>query len=159
MTTALYPGTFDPATLGHLDIARRGARLFDRLVIAVGARIDKNALFTPEQRVELLREATADLDNVEVAPFDGLVVEFARGQGAQVLLRGIRNPSDYEYENQMALTNRRLHPELETVFLVASPEHAFLSSTLIKEVLHAGGAIEEFVPPNVARALREQRSR
>jgi len=155
MTVALYPGTFDPPTLGHLDIVQRGVRLFDRVVIAVGARIDKQTLLTPEQRVELLRETVAGLENCEVVPFEGLIVNFAREQGADVLLRGIRNSTDYEYESQMALTNRRLAPGLETVFLPASPDHTFLSSTLIKEVLAAGGAIEEFVPGVVAKALRD----
>jgi pantetheine-phosphate adenylyltransferase len=155
VTVALYPGTFDPPTLGHLDIVERGARLFDRVVIAAGARIDKKTLLTPEQRVDLMRQTVAHLGNCEVLPFEGLVVNFAREQGADVLLRGIRNPTDYEYENQMALTNRRLAPGLETVFLPASPDHTFLSSTLIKEVLAAGGDIEEFVPKVVAEALRE----
>ena len=155
MTVALYPGTFDPPTLGHLDIVERGARLFDRVVIAVGARIDKKTLLTPAQRVDLMREVVANFNNCEVTPFEGLVVNFAKAQGADVLLRGIRNPTDYEYENQMALTNRRLAPGLETVFLPASPDHTFLSSTLIKEVLAAGGDIEEFVPKVVAEALRE----
>ena len=153
MAVALYPGTFDPVTLGHVDIVRRGAKLFDRIVCAVGARIEKKTIFTAEERVALLREAVRDLSNVAVEPFGGLVVDFAREQGATVLLRGLRNPTDYQYENQMALTNRRLAPELETVFLVASPEHAFLSSTLIKEVLAAGGAVGDFVPDHVARAL------
>mgnify|MGYP001813711842 FL=1 len=155
MTVALYPGSFDPPTLGHLEILERCTRLFVRVVIDVGARIDKKNLLTPEQRVDLLRETVAGLGHCEVLPFEGLIVNFAREQGADVLLRGIRNSTDYEYENQMALTNRRLAPGLETVFLPASPDHTFLSSTLIKEVLAAGGEIEEFVPKVVAKALRE----
>ncbi|MHC4136606.1 MAG: pantetheine-phosphate adenylyltransferase [Planctomycetota bacterium] len=157
MTVALYPGTFDPVTHGHLDIVRRGTRLFERVVIAVGARAGKVMLFTTEERVALLREAVKDLAGVSVATFDGLVVDFAAEQGAQVLLRGVRMPSDYEYEAQMAVTNHALSPELETALLIASPETAFISSTLIKEVLEAGGSVAPFVPPHVAAALDAKR--
>jgi len=157
VTVALYPGTFDPVTLGHLDIARRGAALFERVVIAVGARVDKRTILPPARRVALWREVVSDLPNVEVEPFEGLVVDFARAKGAAVLLRGLRNPSDYEYENQMALTNRRLAPGIETVLLVAHPDHAFLSSTLIREILHAGGSVDAFVPDPVVRALHDLR--
>ena len=153
MTTALFPGTFDPVTLGHLDILERAHRLFDRVIVAVGARHDKNTIFAAGERVDLVREATASLANVEVAEFDGLVVEFARQRGATVLVRGIRNPMDFDYENQMALTNRRLAPEVDTVFLVADPQAAFISSSLIKEIVRAGGSVAEFVPPNVVEAL------
>jgi pantetheine-phosphate adenylyltransferase len=156
MAVALYAGTFDPVTLGHVDIVRRGAELFDRVVCAVGARAEKTTIFTAEERVSLLREAVKGIRNVAVAPFQGLVVDFAREQGASVLLRGVRNTTDWEYENRMALTNRRLLEGIETVLLVASPEHAFLSSTLIKEILLAGGSVAEFVPPHVARALHER---
>jgi pantetheine-phosphate adenylyltransferase len=157
VVVALYPGTFDPVTDGHLDIARRAARLFDRVVVAVGASVEKRMLLSVEERVGLVREAVRDLKNVAVEPFDGLVVEFARAQGAEVLVRGLRNQADYEYEHRMALTNRRLAPGLETVFVVAAPEFAFISSTLIKEVLAAGGPVDEFVPPHVAEALRRKR--
>ena len=157
MVVALYPGTFDPVTDGHLDIARRAARLFDRLIVAVGASVDKRMLLGVEERVALVREAVRDLENVAVEPFRGLVVEFARAQGAEVLVRGLRNQADYEYEHRMALTNRRLAPGLETVFVVAAPEFSFISSTLIKEVLAAGGPVDEFVPPHVVEALRRQR--
>lgn len=153
MAVALYAGTFDPVTLGHVDIVRRGAELFDRVVCAVGARADKKTIFTAEERVGLLRESVKGIRNVAVAAFGGLVVDFARDQGASVLLRGVRNAVDWEYESRMALTNRRLLEGIETVLLVAAPEHAFLSSTLIKEVLAAGGSVAEFVPPHVARAL------
>jgi pantetheine-phosphate adenylyltransferase len=145
VTVALYPGTFDPVTNGHLDIVRRGIRLFERVVIAVGVRAGKEALFTTEERVALLREAVRDL------------VDFAAEQGAGVLLRGVRMPSDYEYEAQMAVTNHALAPELETALLIASPETAFISSTLIKEVLQAGGSVAPFVPPHVAAALDAKR--
>ena len=153
MTVALYPGTFDPVTHGHLDIVRRGARLFDRVVVAVGARVGKDTLFSTEERVALLREAVRELGNVSVATFAGLVVDFAAAQGAQVLLRGVRMPSDYEYEAQMAVTNHALSPGLETALLIASPDTAFISSTLIKEVLEAGGSVAAFVPSHVAAAL------
>ena len=153
MSTALYPGTFDPVTNGHMDILRRGAGLFDKVVVAVGARVDKKTLFTAEERVALFRACAADLANVSVEPFTGLVVDFARKKGATALLRGIRNPGDYQYEAQMAVTNARLAPGIETVFLVAAAEHAFLSSTLIKEIVQAGGSVADFVPPEVAKAL------
>jgi len=157
VTVALYPGTFDPVTHGHIDIVRRGARLFERVIVAVGARVGKEMLFTTEERVALLREAVKDLGTVSVEAFDGLVVDFAAAKGAQVLLRGVRKPSDYEYESQMAVTNRALSPGLETAFLIASPETAFISSTLIKEVLQAGGSVAPFVPPHVAAALDAKR--
>jgi len=153
MAVALYPGTFDPVTNGHMDVLQRGARLFERVVVAVGARVDKKTLLPADVRVRVLREAVADLSNIAVEPFEGLVVEFARKQGASVLLRGVRNPSDYEYEARMAVTNGRLAPEIETVFLVASCETAFISSTLIKEVLQAGGNVDAFVPPAAVAAL------
>jgi pantetheine-phosphate adenylyltransferase len=157
VVVALYPGTFDPVTNGHVDIVQRGARLFDRLIVAVGVRVEKEPLLERPDRVRLLKEAFADLENVSVESFDGLVVGFAQQKDATVLLRGIRNQTDYEYENQMAFTNRRLAPGLETVLLVAKPELSFLSSTLIKEVLHAGGSVEEFVPAHVAKALQAGR--
>lgn len=156
MTTALFPGTFDPVTLGHLDILERAHRLFERVIVAVGARHDKHTLFNAGERVDLVRAAVAPLANVEVAEFDGLVVEFAREKGATVLIRGIRNPMDFDYENQMALTNRRLAPEVDTVFLVADPQAGFISSSLIKEILKAGGPVAEFVPPNVVEALTDR---
>ncbi|MHC4547219.1 MAG: pantetheine-phosphate adenylyltransferase [Planctomycetota bacterium] len=158
MTVALYPGTFDPVTNGHLDILRRGAGLFERVIVAVGTRVDKRTLFAPEERVTLLRAAVEDLSNVAVETFDGLVVDFAAARGARVLLRGIRKPSDYEYEAQMAVTNQRLAPGLDTVLLVASPETAFISSTLIREILQAGGSVAAFVPPDVAAALEAKRA-
>jgi len=157
VTVALYPGTFDPVTKGHLDIVERAARLFDRVVVAVGASVDKRMLLTTEDRVALVREAVRGLPNVSAQPFSGLVVDFAQSVGARVLVRGLRNQSDYEYEHRMALTNRRLAPDLETVFVVAAPEYAFISSTLIKEVFHAGGPVDEFVPANVAALLRTRR--
>jgi pantetheine-phosphate adenylyltransferase len=152
---AIYAGTFDPVTNGHLDIIRRGAALFGHLVIGVGARIDKKTLFGDEERVALLKEVTRDIEGVKaVESFEGLVVDFAKKQGATVLVRGLRNSTDYEYENQMAVTNATLAPGTETVFLAADREVAFISSTLIREILKAGGDVGDFVPECVAVALR-----
>jgi pantetheine-phosphate adenylyltransferase len=157
VAVALYPGTFDPFTNGHADILRRGALLFERVIVAVGARVDKQTLLTADERVALIKAAAAGFRNVDAVPFTGLVVDFAKKQGATVLLRGIRNPLDYEYESQMAATNRRLAPGIETVFLVASADAAFISSTLIKEILAAGGSVDAFVPDSVAKALRARK--
>lgn len=156
MTTALFPGTFDPITLGHVDILERASLLFDRVIVAVGVRHDKKTIFTAEERVRLIEEvvgARGRSDVVTVQQFDGLIVNFARSVGAGVLVRGIRNQIDFAYENQMAVTNRRLASDVDTVFLAADPNHAFLSSSLIKEILKAGGSVAEFVPPNVVDAL------
>jgi pantetheine-phosphate adenylyltransferase len=156
VATALFPGTFDPITNGHVEILRRAAALFERVIVAVGVRIDKKTLLSADERVALIAEVAADLPNVEVERFSGLVVDFARAKRATVLVRGVRNPNDYQYEAVMAETNRRLAPAVETVFLVASAETGFISSTLIKEVIEAGGAVDAFVPPPVARALAKK---
>ncbi len=154
VATAIFPGTFDPVTLGHVDLVRRGRALFPKVIVAVGVRGDKTTLFSSKERVALLADAVADLDGVTVLPFSGLIVDFARAQGATVLLRGVRNPSDVEYEAQMAHTNRHLAPGLEPVLLVPTLETGFISSTLIKEIVKAGGDASAFVPKNVAAALR-----
>lgn len=154
--TAVYPGSFDPATNGHLDIIRRGAGAFGRLVVAVGVNGGKNPLFTAEERVELLREACADLPNVTVTTFDGLLVKFARAQGAKVILKGLRAVSDFEYEFQMALANHRLAPDVETVFMMTSAEHLYLSSSLVKEIARLEGDISAFVPETIEKRLRER---
>jgi pantetheine-phosphate adenylyltransferase len=151
---ALYPGTFDPPTNGHLDLIQRGARLFDHLTIAILVNPVKNPLFTVEERVEMLKEATAGIGNVSVATFDGLMVDFARRQGASAVLRGIRAISDYEHEFQMALMNRRLAPEIETVFLQPAGRYSFVSSRMVKEVFSFGGDVNGLVPPNVLERLR-----
>jgi pantetheine-phosphate adenylyltransferase len=151
---ALYPGTFDPPTNGHVDLITRGAKLFNHLTVAVLVNPVKNPLFTVEERVEMLKEATSALSNVSVATFDGLMVEFARQQGASAVLRGIRAISDYEYEFQMALMNRRLAPEIETVFLQPAGRYSFVSSRMVKGVFSAGGDITGLVPPNVLKRLR-----
>src|SRR6266404_622319 len=154
ITRAIFPGTFDPITNGHLDLIHRGSRIFDELVVAVLRHPEKNPLFSLDERVEMLREVTVDRDNVSVATFDGLLVDFARQTGASAVLRGIRAISDYEYEFQMALMNRRLAPEVEVVFMMPAQRYTFVSSRLLKEVYLLGGEIEDLVPPIVLERLR-----
>jgi pantetheine-phosphate adenylyltransferase len=151
---ALYPGTFDPPTNGHVDLIQRGAKLFEHLTVAILNNPVKNPLFTLEERVEMLKEVTGALANVSVATFGGMMVEFARQSGATAVLRGIRAISDYEYEFQMALMNRRLAPEIETVFLQPAGRYSFVSSRMVKEVFSFGGDVTGLVPPNVLRRLR-----
>ena len=153
---ALYPGTFDPPTNGHVDLILRGAKLFEHLTVGILNNPVKNPLFTVEERVEMLREVTGGLGNVQVATFDGLMVDFARRQGATAVLRGIRAISDYEHEFQMALMNRRLAPEIETVFLQPAGRYSFVSSRMVKEVFSFGGDVSGLVPPNVLKRLRER---
>jgi pantetheine-phosphate adenylyltransferase len=154
--TAIYPGTFDPPTNGHLDLITRGSRIFSHLTVAILINPVKNPLFTVEERVEMLAEATTPLKNVSVATFDGLMVDFARRQGAAAVLRGIRAISDYEHEFQMALMNRRLAPEIETVFLQPAGRYSFVSSRMVKEVFSFGGDITGLVPPNALKRLRQR---
>lgn len=151
---ALYPGTFDPPTNGHVDLIQRGAKLFEHLTVAILNNPVKNPLFSVEERVEMLKEVTGALPNVSVATFGGMMVEFARQRGATAVLRGIRAISDYEYEFQMALMNRRLAPEIETVFLQPAGRYSFVSSRMVKEVFSFGGDVTGLVPPNVLRRLR-----
>ena len=151
---ALYPGTFDPPTNGHVDLITRGAKLFGHLTVAILINPVKDPLFTVEERVEMLKEVTGAIENVSVATFDGLMVEFARQQGASAVLRGIRAISDYEYEFQMALMNRRLAPEIETVFLQPAGRYSFVSSRMVKEVFSLGGDVTGLLPPNVLKRLR-----
>jgi pantetheine-phosphate adenylyltransferase len=153
---ALYPGTFDPPTNGHVDLIQRGAKIFDHLTVAILINPVKNPLFTVEERVEMLREATGSMGNVSVGTFNGLMVEFARQVGATAVLRGIRAISDYEYEFQMALMNRRLAPEIETVFLQPAGRYSFISSRMLKEVFSIGGDVTGLVPPNVLKRLRDR---
>ena len=157
--TALYPGTFDPPTNGHVDLITRGSKLFGHLTVAILNNPGKNPLFTVEERVEMLTEVTSSLPNVSIATFDGLMVEFARKQGAKAVLRGIRAISDYEYEFQMALMNRRLAPEIETVFLQPAGRYSFVSSRMLKEVFGFGGDVTGLVPPNVLKRLRGRMSK
>jgi len=151
---ALYPGTFDPPTNGHIDLIQRGARIFSHLTVAILNNPVKNPLFTVEERVEMIREATEALPNVNVDRFSGLMVEFARREGAAAVLRGIRAISDYEYEFEMALMNRRLAPEIETVFLQPAGRYSFIRSSMVKEVFSFGGDVSELVPPNVLKRLQ-----
>ncbi|MDR3792362.1 MAG: pantetheine-phosphate adenylyltransferase [Terracidiphilus sp.] len=151
---ALYPGTFDPPTNGHVDLIQRGSKLFSHLTVAILRNSSKDPLFSVDERVEMLREVTAEMENVAVATFDGLMVDFARQLGATAVLRGIRAISDYEYEFQMALMNRRLAPEIETVFLQPAGRYSFLSSRMLKEVYSLGGDVTGLVPPNVFKRLR-----
>ena len=152
---AIYAGTFDPITLGHVDVVERAARIFPELIIGVAALTGKDTLFSQEDRVALVTEAVADLPNVTVQPFEGLLVNYARSQDAAVIIRGLRAVSDFEYEFQMALTNRRLAPDLETLFLMPKQDYSFLSSTNVKQVAALGGDASEFVPVGVAEALKK----
>ena len=153
---AIYPGSFDPITNGHLDLIERGSTLFDKLIVAILRNEEKQALFTVEERTEMLNEVVRSFSNVEVASLDGLLVDYAAQSAASVILRGIRAVSDYEYELQMALMNRRLRPEIETVFLMAGEAHSFISSRLVKEVIRLGGNISGLVPPSIEGRLRER---
>jgi len=150
---AVYPGTFDPVTNGHLDLADRGRRHFDRLIMAILRNEDKQPMFTVDERVELLRDAVASWSNVVVDSFDGLLVHYASRVRARVILRGIRAITDLEYEMQMAMMNRKLEPQIETVFLVPSEAYSYVSSRLVREVARLGGSVKDLVPPNVTRAL------
>lgn len=151
---ALYPGSFDPLTNGHIDLVARAARLFDNLILAVVHNPAKNPLFSVEERIEMLREVAAKYENVEVDSFQGLLVNYAQRRNATVLIRGIRAISDYEYELQMALMNRRLQPEMETVFLMASEAYSFVSSRMVKEVYSLGGDVSGLIPATTLERLR-----
>lgn len=151
---AIYPGSFDPVTNGHLDLIERGAKIFDRLVVSILRNFDKDPLFTVEERVEMLREVTRPWANVEIDVFSGLLVDYARLREANVILRGIRAVSDYEYELQMAMMNRKLSKELETVFMMPAASYSFLSSRLVREIAQLGGSVTGFVPPIVEERLR-----
>lgn len=153
MVAALYPGSFDPVTLGHVDVVSRAAALFDKVTVAVYTEPAKNLLFTIEERVDLFARAVRHLSNVEVTRFDGLVVDFARQVGANVIVRGLRSGSDFEYEFDMAFMNRKLAPEIDMVSFMTSLEYMFVSSSLLKEVAKLGGDVSKLVPPYVAKAV------
>ncbi len=153
---AAYSGTFDPITFGHTDIIERASRMFPRVVVAVSLNPGKNPRFSIEERVELIQKSVKHLKNVEVKAFDGLVVDFARDHGVTVLVRGVRSVGNFDYEKQMAVMNRDLYSKLDTVMLVPSPEHAHLSSSLVREIAGLGAPIEKFVPAPVVPLLRER---
>lgn len=154
MITAAYSGTFDPITYGHYDIIQRASRMFPRLIVAVGLNPAKNPRFDLDERVALIREVVKDLSNVDVKGFSGLVVDFARDNGVTVLVRGVRTVGDFDYEKQMAVMNRDLYADLDTVMLAPSPEYAHLSSSLVRELAGLGAPVEKLVPPAVIPALR-----
>ena len=154
MITAAYSGTFDPITYGHYDIIQRASRMFPRLIVAVGLNPAKNPRFDLDERVALIREVVKDLSNVDVKGFSGLVVDFARDNGVTVLVRGVRTVGDFDYEKQMAVMNRDLYADLDTVMLAPSPEYAHLSSSLVRELAGLGAPVEKLVPPAVIPALK-----
>jgi len=155
-SVAIYPGSFDPVTNGHLDLIDRGEKMFDRLIVAVLKNAEKEPLFSLSERVDMLREVTKRWDAVEIDVFDGLLVDYARKRGAAVILRGIRAISDYEYELQMALMNRKLEPRLETVFMLPSESYSYLSAKLVREIAQLGGPLTGLVPPIVEQRLRSK---
>ncbi|MGE3174839.1 MAG: pantetheine-phosphate adenylyltransferase [Planctomycetota bacterium] len=156
MVNAIYPGSFDPVTRGHLDLVQRALPLFDRLTVAVAINRQKTPTFAPEERAEMLREVLPKDPRLQVTTFHGLVVDFCRQQGISAILRGVRTVTDFEYEYQMALTNRHLRPEIETVFVMPSAEYSFVSSSLIKEIVRNGGDVGTFLPSAVERRLRDR---
>src|SRR5271154_6954252 len=152
--TAIYPGSFDPVTNGHPDLIPRGATIFDQLIVAVAQNLEKEPLFAVKERVEMLEAVTFEYKNVEVEVFDGLLMDYARSHGATVVMRGIRAVSDYEYELQMAMMNRKIEPDIETVFMLPAEAYSYLSSRLVKELARLGGPVKDFVPPLVMERLR-----
>lgn len=156
MCTGVYPGSFDPITNGHIDIIERSAKLFDKLIVAVLNNHDKKSLFTTEERIKMIRESTAHIPNIEVEYFCGLLMEFARLKEARVIIRGLRAVSDFEYELQMALMNKKLAEDIETVFIMTNCHYSYLSSSIVKEVASLKGCVKELVPPNVATRLRNK---
>jgi len=153
MKRAIYPGSFDPVTNGHLDVIERARKLFDEVIVAVAHNDQKQALFSLEERLELLKTSIGNIDNVRIAQFDGLLVEFAAAQSASAVVRGLRAVSDFEFEFQMALMNRKLNSDVETIFLMPKEEYTYLSSRIIKEIARLGGDMSSFVPDVVAKAL------
>ncbi len=156
MVSALYPGSFDPVTRGHLDLIERALPLFDHLTVAVASNSSKSSTFTADERVEMLREVLPKNPRLSVTAFRGLVVDFCRAQGIGAVLRGLRTVSDFEYEYQMALTNRHLAPGIESVFVMPSVQYSYVSSSLIREIVRNGGDVSSFLPPPVERRLRER---
>lgn len=153
---AVYPGSFDPITYGHLDILYRGLRLFDKIIIAVARNIGKEALFSPEERVEIIKEVVGEDERIIVDSFDGLLVDYLRKVKANFVIRGLRAMSDFEYEFQMASVNKTLNPDMDTIFMMTSKDFFFVSSRTVKEVALFGGPVGEFVPPSVEKRLKEK---
>jgi pantetheine-phosphate adenylyltransferase len=153
---AIYPGTFDPVTNGHLDVIERAAHIFTEVVVAVAVNPEKHPFFPMEERVAMIRESTRHLSNVEVVAFPGLLVDLAAQMGAQVIVKGLRAVSDFEYEFQMAQMNRKLNPRIETVFMTTASQYSFLSSSMAKQIVKLGGDISDLVPPPVLRRLQER---
>lgn len=156
MKIGIYPGSFDPVTNGHIDIIKRSAKLVDTLIVAILQNTNKHSLFTEEERIKLLRESCADVDNLQIECFSGLLVDFAREKKANLIIRGLRALTDFEYEFQMAQMNKHLYPEVETIFLVTNVKYSFLSSSAIKEVAKFGGCVTDFVPEIVAKQTVEK---
>ena len=156
MKIAVYPGTFDPVTNGHIDIIKRSLKIFDHVIIAAALNPKKAPIFKVSERIEMIKEATQDLSRIEVEPFEGLLVDYVKKKKATAIIRGLRAVSDFEYELQMALMNRKLDQEIETVFLMPSEEYSYLTSTLIKEVATYGGETKGLVPPCVAKMLKNK---
>jgi pantetheine-phosphate adenylyltransferase len=159
MKIAIYPGTFDPVTNGHLDILERALKLFDKVIITIARNTEKNPLFTEEERIALLRQATKHYKNVEVDSFEGLLVEYVQKQNAISVVRGLRAMTDFEYELQMALMNRKLDEKMETVFLMPNEKYTYLSSNFVREIARLGGDVSKFVPPVVLKALQQKNKR
>ncbi len=159
MKTAIYPGSFDPVTYGHLDIIKRASRLVDRVIIGIIPNSSKSPLFSVEERLEMIKECIKDIDNVEVTSFEGLTINFAKQNGADVIIRGLRAVTDFEYEMQLAQANKTVAPEIETVFYVTSSQYSFLSSSIVRDVAKYGGDNSRFVPDIVVKKLKEKFSR
>lgn len=153
---ALVPGSFDPVTNGHLDIIERAASLFDAVTVAVAINLAKQPLFSIDERIAMLEEACAHIPNITIGSFDGLLVNYARERGARVIVKGLRAVSDFEYELQMALTNRRLSPDIETIFMMTGAEYSYLSSSIVKEIARLGGSVEGLVPNSVRQRLQQK---
>lgn len=156
MRTAIYPGSFDPLTNGHLDVVQRAAKLFDRVIVAVAKNEGKHPLFTQAERVALVKNAVKDLPNVEADAFDGLLVEYVAAKKARAIVRGLRAVSDFEFEFQLALMNRKLDENIETIFMMPKDTYTFLSSRIVKEIARLGGDVSQFVPLNVQAALKKK---
>ena len=154
--TAIYAGSFDPITLGHLDVLKDGAQMFDKVVIVVADNPDKKCMFTVEERKEFIKKCTANIPNIEIDSFGGLTVEYAKIKGADILLRGLRSVSDFEYERELAQINEKLAPNIKTVFIITKPEHSFVSSSAVREVISYGGDVSKFVSKEIIDDLRKK---